>query len=70
MEWTELNNISQLDEINNVSNNEKVLIFKHSTRCSISSSALNRLERNWNNEKDSVKLKPYYLALKLLKIPI
>jgi bacillithiol system protein YtxJ len=27
-----------------------VLIFKHSTRCSISSTALNRLERAWRPE--------------------
>jgi bacillithiol system protein YtxJ len=39
------------------------MIFKHSTRCSISSSALNRVERNWNNEQDDVKVKPFYLDL-------
>jgi bacillithiol system protein YtxJ len=61
MKWNELNNISQLDEINTAPKNEKIMIFKHSTRCSISSSALNRIERNWNN--DTVKIKPYYLDL-------
>lgn len=55
--------MSQLEDINAASESEKIMIFKHSTRCSISSSALNRLERNWNNETDSVKIKPYYLDL-------
>lgn len=63
MEWNKLNHISQLDEINTASNKEKIMIFKHSTRCSISVSALNRIERNWNNENDTVKIKPYYLDL-------
>lgn len=63
MEWNKLTDISQLDEINVASNAEKIMIFKHSTRCSISSSALNRLERNWNDEKDAVKIKPFYLDL-------
>jgi bacillithiol system protein YtxJ len=63
MEWNKITNISQLEDINTTSESEKIMIFKHSTRCSISSSALNRLERNWNNETDSVKIKPYYLDL-------
>ena len=63
MEWNKITNISQLEDINTASESEKIMIFKHSTRCSISSSALNRLERNWNNENDSVKVKPYYLDL-------
>jgi len=63
MEWNKITNISQLEDINAASESEKIMIFKHSTRCSISSSALNRLERNWNNETDSLKIKPYYLDL-------
>ena len=63
MEWNNITNISQLEDINTASESEKIMIFKHSTRCSISSSALNRLERNWNDERDSVKIKPYYLDL-------
>ena len=62
MNWNKLIDISELENINNLSNVHKVLVFKHSTRCSISSSALNRLERNWKDE-DSEKLSPYYLDL-------
>jgi bacillithiol system protein YtxJ len=38
------------------------MILKHSTTCSISGTALHRLERNWNQEKVG-ELKPYYLDL-------
>ena len=62
MNWNKLTDISELDHINNLSREGKVLLFKHSTRCSISSSALNRLERNWKDE-DSEKLNPFYLDL-------
>lgn len=63
MEWNKLSEIEQLEEINKASFDTPVMIFKHSTRCSISSSALNRVERNWNNEQDDVKVKPFYLDL-------
>jgi bacillithiol system protein YtxJ len=63
MEWNKLNELEQLEEINKASFEAPVMIFKHSTRCSISSSALNRVERNWNNEQDDIKVKPYFLDL-------
>lgn len=63
MEWNKLTAIDQLEEINKKSFDTSVMIFKHSTRCSISSSALNRVERNWNKQQDDVKVKPYYLDL-------
>ncbi len=63
MEWNKLTAIDQLEEINKNSFDTPVMIFKHSTRCSISSSAINRVERNWNNEQDDAKVKPYYLDL-------
>lgn len=63
MEWNKLSEIEQLEEINKASFDTPVMIFKHSTRCSISSSAINRVERNWNNEQDDIKVKPYYLDL-------
>ena len=62
MNWNKLISLEQLDEIDNMSFQVPVLIFKHSTRCSISSTALSRLERNWN-EQDALKVKPYYLDL-------
>jgi bacillithiol system protein YtxJ len=63
MEWNKLNEIEQLEDINKASFEAPIMIFKHSTRCSISSSALSRVERNWNNEVDDLKTKPFYLDL-------
>jgi bacillithiol system protein YtxJ len=60
MNWNELTEESQLDELKKLSNEQAVLIFKHSTRCSISASALDRMERKWEKE---VNIKPYYLDL-------
>lgn len=62
MEWQTLQHESQLDEIINVSNDHPVVIFKHSTRCSISSAAKGRLERHWENQ-NAKKLEAYYLDL-------
>lgn len=63
MNWNQLTQLAELNTINEESNSQKILLFKHSTRCSISSGALNRLERNWNDAIDNEKLKPYYLDL-------
>ena len=46
MEWTALTELSQLDRIQQLSREKPQVIFKHSTRCSISSMALHRLERS------------------------
>lgn len=62
MHWNPLEDIKQLDLIDEASAITPILIFKHSTRCSISSTALNRLERNWKPE-DSKMLQPYFLDL-------
>ncbi|WP_143310142.1 bacillithiol system redox-active protein YtxJ [Chitinophaga vietnamensis] len=45
MNWITLTNEEQLQEINTASGHQPVVIFKHSTRCSISSMAKSRLER-------------------------
>lgn len=45
MNWKTLTSEEQLSEINTVSANQPIAIFKHSTRCSISSMAKARLER-------------------------
>jgi bacillithiol system protein YtxJ len=45
IKWQTLNAIQQLDEIKLSSAEHFIVIFKHSTRCSISSVALARLER-------------------------
>jgi bacillithiol system protein YtxJ len=46
MDWKNLTSIDQLDAIATESFNLPQVLFKHSTRCSISSMALNRLETN------------------------
>jgi bacillithiol system protein YtxJ len=45
MNWIELTNELQLDDVKALSKAKPQLIFKHSTRCSISSMAKNRLEK-------------------------
>jgi len=45
MNWIPLTELDQLDQIKKQSFDSPQVIFKHSTRCSISSMALNRLER-------------------------
>lgn len=46
MNWIDLNSEDQLTAINELSKIRPQVIFKHSTRCSISSMAKSRLERN------------------------
>ena len=41
---------------------QPVVLFKHSTRCSISGTALNRLERHWK-DSEMADVKPYHLDL-------
>ena len=60
MNWTKLTNATQLDQIKAESADQPVLIFKHSTSCSISTMALSRMERNWS---EAAGIKPYYLDL-------
>ena len=45
MNWIEITDEAQLSDVKNLSKNKPQLIFKHSTRCSISSMAKSRLER-------------------------
>ena len=60
MNWNKLTNAAQLDQIKAESAEQPVLIFKHSTTCSISAMALSRMERNWS---EAAGIKPYYLDL-------
>lgn len=57
--WKEMNNEAQIDAILAASHTKPQLIFKHSTRCSISSMAKDRLEREWKLEN----VEPWYLDL-------
>ena len=47
MKWRELSSVDQINDLIESSNSNPVVIFKHSTRCSISAMVLNRLERKW-----------------------
>ena len=49
MNWEQLTDLQQLEQLKGASYKSPVLFFKHSTRCSISVMALNRFEREWNN---------------------
>ncbi len=46
MEWIQLTNEEQLNRITNLSKQRTQVIFKHSTRCSISSVAWKRVQKN------------------------
>ena len=50
MNWITLSDINQLKDIQQQSNERPQVIFKHSTRCSISSMVLKRLEREGKPE--------------------
>jgi bacillithiol system protein YtxJ len=62
MNWNKLITLEQLEEIKLLSHQKPVLIFKHSSRCSISSMSLDRLLRNWK-EEDQLKVTPFFLDL-------
>lgn len=62
MNWNTLDNTDTIEEIKESSALQPILIFKHSTRCSISSMALNRLERDWKSE-DMKRMKAFFLDL-------
>lgn len=47
--WEQLTDLSQLEELLN-QDAVPILLFKHSTRCSISSMALSRFESEWNTD--------------------
>lgn len=58
--WIPLTKMEQLDEIKQQSKSETVLIFKHSTRCGISSMVIKQFEKMFD-ESNSIKV--YYLDL-------
>jgi bacillithiol system protein YtxJ len=61
MNWIPLTAPEQLQSIVERSQRVPCLIFKHSTRCSISAMAKYRLEDDWNFAPD--ELEAYYLDL-------
>ena len=57
--WKNFENLSQLEEVDLLSNEGGAVIFKHSTTCSISAMAKMRLENNWD-----LDVPVFYLDLK------
>jgi bacillithiol system protein YtxJ len=60
--WSSLTREEQIQEIIEESKQKPVVIFKHSTSCSISATAKGRLERQWGDGELS-EVRPYYLDL-------
>lgn len=61
MSWQELTSLPQWAEVLQESWQTPVAVFKHSTRCSISSMAKSRLEREWQGNEPNFPV--YYLDL-------
>lgn len=58
--WSALTTVEQLNEIEEESKTHPVVIFKHSTRCSISRMALKQFENEYDLHE---QVKPYFLDL-------
>lgn len=54
--WRFLDSMSQLDELEELSKNKLVAIFKHSTRCPSSRMALRAFESGYNPESEGVEI--------------
>lgn len=61
LEWKVLQDVHQLDDLVTESFERVVVIFKHSTRCSVSKMVLKGFETDFNYSVD--KIQPYYLDL-------
>ncbi len=60
-EWKELTSEEQLEQIIKDSHQKPIAIFKHSTRCGISTRAKFLLEEDWDIQPDALDF--YYLDL-------
>ncbi|MFQ3182423.1 MAG: bacillithiol system protein YtxJ [Polaribacter sp.] len=61
LNWLPLTSLEQLETIKKESNTEAILIFKHSTRCGISSMVIKQFEKLFTAEHNNLKV--YYLDL-------
>jgi bacillithiol system protein YtxJ len=61
MNWSRLENRADLEAAIEKSHIVPVLLFKHSTRCSISAMALHSVEQNWKDVNG--RIEPYFLDL-------
>ncbi|MFN3757131.1 MAG: bacillithiol system redox-active protein YtxJ, partial [Flavobacterium sp.] len=61
VKWRLLTDLAQLNELIEISHKQPVVIFKHSTRCSISRFVLKSFENEYDLSED--ELLPYFLDL-------
>ena len=61
LSWTPLISVDEINTIKEISENQSVLIFKHSTRCGISRMVIKQFESLFNEENKQLKV--YYLDL-------
>ena len=61
LSWTPLISVEEINTIKEISKNQSVLIFKHSTSCGISRMVMKQFESLFNEENKQLKV--YYLDL-------
>ena len=61
VQWKNLEDLNQLDEITNDRTGQKHLVFKHSTRCVVSAMTKRQFEQEWPAGKDDINV--WYLDL-------
>lgn len=59
--WIPLNSLEQIKTIKELSKSETIFVFKHSTRCGISSMVIKRFENLFDSSMNNIKV--YYLDL-------
>ncbi|MFT5779205.1 MAG: bacillithiol system protein YtxJ [Crocinitomicaceae bacterium] len=59
--WEQLTSVEQLKKAMDSSSEKPVLLFKHSTRCSISSMAFSGFQSGWEGTEEEITI--YYLDL-------
>ena len=65
IDWDELRDMDQLNRLTEQSEHIPIMLFKHSTRCSISHMAKDRLESSWDLTKEDII--PVYLDLLMFR---
>lgn len=61
LDWNNLDELPQLDEIFKLSQDTPIIIFKHSSRCAISRMALKNFENEYKLSGDAAKI--YFLDI-------
>ena len=61
MKWISLTDLGQLNDVADTSQNKTTIIFKHSTRCSVSRMALKQFENEFSLPDDAIDA--YFLDL-------